>query len=74
MKVGTLRQSTQLEQAARTNPKTWVVRNNGAGKRLHFLVRADGSEYFNNAQGVLIRYTFDGAVKKALQLNATEAG
>lgn len=73
MKVGTLRQSAQLEQAARSNPKTWVVRNNGAGNRLHFLVRADGSEYFNNSQGVLIRYTFDGAVKKALQLNTTEA-
>lgn len=74
MKVGSLRQSAQLEQAARTNPKTWVVRNDGAGKRMHFLVRADGSEYFENSQGVLIRYTFDGAVKRAMDLNSDESG
>lgn len=61
-----------LEQLAQRDRRAWVARNDGAGARIYFLVRADGSEYHYSSKGNLIRYTAVGAAKKAYDLNRGE--
>jgi hypothetical protein len=59
-----------------TMPERWVPANNGTGKRIWFVCRhlTDGPypkiEYHTDRNGDLIRYTREGAYRKAQQLNA----
>ena len=61
-----------LNILAQSEPRAWNIACNGGGERSYFLRRNDNSDDLNSAAGNLIRYTAEGATRKALQLNRLE--
>jgi hypothetical protein len=64
-----------LNKATAANPKLWNIANNGSGQRIWFLRRHTDTpwpDYHKNKRGELIRYSFEGALTKAEQLNSKE--
>ena len=68
---GKLRSAAHAVTAGTT---PWYAANNGAGKRIWFVCRGrDGCggvhDYHRSKKGDIVRYSFEGAVRKALALN-----